>query len=146
MPILVLPRPFYASRCRHSSVPSTSLCLQQHRRRSGAVSQRNSSLFGVTRDIVHLDAKLDYEHELGMVEQRRQEVFNQEFCSKNAVNLEQKRLDRLEDVLEFYYEAERLPKRHAVGQEGRLARWMNNQRKAKRYLDEGKTMYSQNDS
>jgi hypothetical protein len=93
----------------------------------------------MTRDSVHLEAALVHENELGMVERRRQEVFSQESCwSKGAINREHTWLDRLEEVIKFYSTEGRLPKRGAIGEEGRLARWMNTQRHAKRCLDEGK--------
>lgn len=66
------------NRCQHPTLLLTSLCWQQHRKGYGAVSLQNGNFICMNRDSALVDAILDYEDELGMVEQRRQEVFNQE--------------------------------------------------------------------
>ncbi|KAL4519300.1 hypothetical protein Ndes2526A_g00393 [Nannochloris sp. 'desiccata'] len=145
----MLQRLFLANRCYQglSSLPSPPLRWQQHRRISTAVSVRNIISVSATSYPFVFGEASSYENELLVVERRRDEleslleVYNRESFlesgyTKRGIRYEKKWLDTLEELIQFYYKEGRLPKWNA-GEKGRLATWMNTQRRAKRRVDEG---------
>jgi len=147
----VLQRPFLANRCdQRSSLPLSPLSWQQHRRVSTVISLRNKNTVCNSSYSDRFGEESPYEKELSIVERRRDELeslleaYNREsflrsgYTKGSIIGYEEKWLDKLEIVINFYHKMGRLPKLTAEGEEHRLAIWMNNQRSAKRCLDEGK--------
>jgi len=148
---LVLQRPFLAVRCGQRSplLPLSPLSWQQHRRVFAAVSLRNSNILCGSSYPYRFGEESSYGKELLVVERRRDELeslleacnreaFLRSGYSKGSIGYEKKWLDKLEMVINFYHKMGRLPKLTAVGEEGKLAIWIDHQRTAKQCLDEGK--------
>jgi len=142
----VLQRPFLATRCgqRSSSLPLSFLSWKQHRKVFPAVSIRNSIINCNTSYPYLFGEESPYEKELLIVERRRDELeslpnmYDELPFGRSVIGNEHRWLNTLERIIRFYYKKGRLPKREAEEEEGRLARWLNTQRRAKYCQDEGK--------
>jgi len=100
MPSIVLHSTLIANSRQHSTVLSTSFVLAAEQETFWCRIIQNNVYIRMNRYLDCLDAALGYKNELAMVEERRQEMFNQESCwSKGAVNREQKWLDSSEKVI-----------------------------------------------
>jgi hypothetical protein len=149
MAFVFLQRPFLANKCHGRSLPLTSLHCQQHRRIAAAVSFTNNNCKCLATLATGFPETSPYEIELLIVERQRDqldnllEVYDREELlkcgyTKSGINYERRFLNNFEGVIHFYYREGRVPKRQTKGEEGRLANWMNDQRKAKSYLEQGK--------
>jgi hypothetical protein len=128
-----------------------------------ALSLRDISTVSFTSYPYRFGEESPYEKELLIVEQRRVGLESQRGVNwvksfpatlpiERIIGYEQRWLDTLEQILQFYYKEGRLPKhdkvrkegslattgKTTITEEGRLANWICMQRQAKRCLDEGK--------
>ena len=146
MAFVLLQRTVLANRCDHQSLPSTSLRRQQRRKLFIAVSHHNKHFNSFSTCATGFSDASAYESELEILEERRQELdylldtwTKQSLYNKRDVQYEERWLDRLQDVTKFYYKEGRAPLHSkSKGYENGLAKWISNQRNAKRCLEEGK--------
>jgi hypothetical protein len=154
MSLVLLQRPFLfantISHDQHRSLPLTSLRWQQHRRISGAVAHRNRICIFSTGNQHGFAEPEAYENQLLIVQRRREELellleaHNRDALlrigyTKHTIIIEQRWLNVLEDVIQFYHQEGRLPERGKNGTpENSLVIYIQNQRNAKQCLDLGK--------
>ena len=145
MPFVLLQKPLLVNRCDHQTLPSTSLSRHQRRDIRNPLSYRNEHFYSLVGRAIGQDDPSVYESELEILEKRREELeylldtcTKQSLYNKGGIQYEKQWLDRLQDVIKFYYEEGRAPIRRRKGNEKSLAIWIHNQRQAKRCLDEGK--------
>ena len=136
----ILPqRAVLVNRCHPQSLPLTSLRRQQHRSIGIALPRRHSPCSSLVICFLGPSDEPPYERELRILEERREELgLLPGLCHIKSNRWEYRWLDRLKDVIKFYYQEGRVPARGGTEYENSLARWIHNQRRAKQCLDEGK--------